>query len=229
VQLADGTWLAAKTLGAAREFDLGLVRIEPTGKFPKLDPDAPGELPQNRPYVALAVRPPRGELEPAGGYDVVLRRVFRSTVWTDLDPDDWLPGGPLLNADGRLIGIQSRRSKFGGILCSRFQDAWPHFQRIRNGEVFGAWQPGTEPILGLAGSGVAEGYKLTVVAAGGPAAAAGLQAGDVLVRLDGRPVARGDDIQQTLAERDAGHEAVVDYVRGGTAMQARAKLAPRVP
>ena len=58
VQLADGTWLAAKTLGVAREFDLGLLRIEPPGKFPKLDPDAPAELPQNRAYVALVPCPP---------------------------------------------------------------------------------------------------------------------------------------------------------------------------
>ena len=229
VQLADGTWLAAKTLGIAREFDLGLVRIEPPGKFPKLDPDAPGQLPQNRPYVALAVRPPRDELEPPGGYDVNLRRVFRSTVWTDLEPDDWLPGGPLLNSDGRLIGIQSRESRFGGILCTRFQDAWPQMQRVRNGEVFGAWQPGTEPILGLAGSGMAEGYKLAEVAVSGPAAAAGLQPDDVLIRLDGRPVVGEGDIQQALAERDAGQETVLDYTRGGAAMQARVKLAPRVP
>ena len=229
VQLADGTWLAAKTLGIAREFDLGLLRIEPPGKFPKLDPDAPGELPPSRLYVALAVRPPRGELEPPRGYDVNLRRVFRSTVWTDFDPDDWLPGGPLLSADGRLIGIQSRESRFGGILCTRFQDAWPQLGRVRNGEVFGAWQPGTEPILGLASSGAAEGYMLAEVTEGGPAAMSGLKPGDVLTRLDGRPIVGEGDIQAALAERDAGHEAVLDYTRGGAAMQARVKLAPRVP
>ena len=171
--------------------------------------------------------PAGAELEPLAGNSVSLRRVFRSTVWTDLEVDDWLPGGPLLNSDGRLVGIQSRRSRFGGILCSRFQDAWPHFQRIRNGEVFGAWQPGTEPLLGFAGSGVPEGYKLTGVTAGGPAAAAGLQAGDVVVRLDGRPIVGDDDLQQAIAERDAGHEAVIDYTRGSAAAQARVKLAPR--
>jgi S1-C subfamily serine protease len=229
VQLADGTWLAAKTLGVAREVDLGLVRIEPPGKLPKLDPDAPAELPQNRAYIAIMPRPSRGEFEPASGAYVSLRRVFRSTVWTDLDPDGWLPGGPLLNADGRLIGIQIRPSRFGGILCTRFQEVWPHFQRLRNGEVFGAWQPGTEPLLGLTGSGVAAGYKLTEVTPEGPAAAAGLQVGDVLVRLDGRPVLGDDDIEQALAERDAGHEAVLDFTRGGAATQARVKLAPRVP
>ncbi|NJR31332.1 hypothetical protein HC762_00915 [bacterium] len=53
---------------------------------------------------------------------------------------------PLINRDGNLIGIQSRESRFGGVLCSRFQEFMPHFQRLRNGEVFGAWPPGTEPV-----------------------------------------------------------------------------------
>ena len=229
VQLADGTWLAAKTLGVMREFDLGLVRIEPPGKFPKLDPDAPAELPQHLSYLALTTLAPRAEFEPPTGQVISLRRVFRSTAWTDLQTDEWLAGGPLLNHDGRLIGIQSRKSKFGGVLCSRFQEAWPHIQRIRNGEVFGAWQPGTEPLLGLSGGGVKEGYKLAEVVAGGPAAAAGLQVGDVIVRLDGRPIVGDDDLVQAIAERDAGHEAVVDYLRGTAAAQTRVKLAPRVP
>jgi S1-C subfamily serine protease len=229
VQLANGTWLAATTQGVMREFDLGLMRIEPPGKFPKLDPDAPAELPQHLAYIALTTLAPRAELEPPAGEVISLRRVFRSTVWTDLAPEDWLAGGPLLNHDGRLVGIQSRKSRFGGVLCSRFHEAWPHFHRMRTSEVFGSWQPGTEPLLGLAGSGVKEGYKLAEVAAGGPAASAGLQAGDVLVRLDGRPIVGDDDLVQAIAERDAGHEAVIDYLRGGTAAQARLKLAPRVP
>jgi putative serine protease PepD len=74
-----------------------------------------------------------------------------------------------------------------------------------------------------------EGFKLTDVVAGGPAAAAGLQVGDVLVRLDGRPIVGDDDLVQAIAERDAGHEAVIDYLRGTAAAQARVKLSPRVP
>jgi putative serine protease PepD len=105
----------------------------------------------------------------------------------------------------------------------------PALDRLRNGEVFGAWQPGTEPILGLSGGGVKEGYKLAEVTAGGTAAAAGLQVGDVLVRLDGRPIVGDDDLVQSIAERDAGHEAVIDYLRGTASAQVRVKLAPRVP
>jgi S1-C subfamily serine protease len=206
VHLADGTELAAKTQGVAREFDLGLLRIEPAGALPKLDPDAPAELPQQQAYIALSCSAGEAEFQPPAGHVVGLRRVFRSTVWTDLEADrDWLAGGPLVNRDGQLVGIQVRPSRFGGVLCTRFQEAWPQFHRMRNGEVFGAWQTGSEPML------------------------AGLAPGDVVTRIEGRPVVSDEDLAQALAERDAGQEIAVDYSRAGTAAQTRLKLAPRVP
>jgi S1-C subfamily serine protease len=229
VQLADGTWLAAKTAGISREFDVGLLRIEPPGSYRGLEPITPGDWPQDRIYFALRCPLGSAEFEPPTGDMVTIRRLFRSTVWTDLAADEWLAGGPLINRDGNLIGIQSRESRFGGVLCSRFHELMPHFQRLRNGEVFGAWPPGTEPVLGFIGKGTLAGFELKAVVADSPAAAAGLQVGDIVVRLDGRPIVGDDDLQQAIAERDAGHEAVVDYTRGGTAMQARVKLAPRVP
>lgn len=227
VQLADGTVLSAKTLGVAREFDLGMLRIEPPGNFPKLDPDAQGELPQNQAFVAISYTAETAEFEPPASAVVSLRRVFRSTVWTDLDASDWLAGGPLLNRDGRLVGIQSRPSRFGGVLYSRFQDAWPQFPRIRNGEVFGAWQPGVEPASGLVGSGDPAGYKLSE--ATGAAAQADLRASDVIVRIGGQPVVGPDDVQLALSERDAGQEVVIDFLREGVAMQAKLTLTPRLP
>ncbi|MCI0359653.1 MAG: trypsin-like peptidase domain-containing protein [Planctomycetaceae bacterium] len=230
VKLADGTELAAKTLGVAREFDLGLVRIEPAGVFPKLDPDAPAEIPQQQAYLALFYPARVAEFERPAGEIVSLRRVFRSTVWTDLESDaEWLAGGPLVNRDGRLIGIQTRPSRFGGVLCTRFQDAWPQMQRVRNGEVFGAWQAGSEPVLGARGRGKAEGWELVEIVPGGPAFQAGLKVGDVVTRLDGRPIAGDEDLSLALAERDASQEVTIDFVRATAASQSKAKLAPRVP
>ncbi len=230
VRLANGTELAAKTLGVARERDLGLLRIEPAGSFARLDPDGPGELPQQQAYLALAFAAQAAEFQPPAGEIVSLRRVFRSTVWTNLEADaQWLAGGPLVNRDGRLIGIQVRPSRFGGVLCSRFQDAGPVFQGLRNCEVFGAWPAGSEPMLGASGRGIKDGFELVEATERGPATLAGLKVGDVVTRVEGRPIFGDDDLQQAIAERDAGQEITVDYSRGGAAAQARLKLAPRVP
>jgi putative serine protease PepD len=70
---------------------------------------------------------------------------------------------------------------------------------------------------------------LAEVSKDGPAALAGLKAGDVVTRIDGRPVVGEDDIQQALAERDAGQEVTLDYKRGEAAAQVKVKLTPRVP
>ncbi len=238
VLLDDGRELGAKTLGVSREFDLGLVRIEPPGEFRKLDLDAPDRLPQHE--LLLAIDAPRGvaeqvpvRSEPTTSQSraavVALRRVFRSTVWTDLVRDEWLAGGPLLNRDGRVIAVQSRVSQFGGVLAMRFDEAHRHLDRLRQGEVFGRWPLGAEPELGCTGQATPEGFALDSVAPPGPAAAAGLAAGDVLVKLADQPLAGRADLGPLLAERDAGAEFVVDYLRRGEPRQARVKLAPRVP
>jgi S1-C subfamily serine protease len=229
VQLSNGTLHSAKTLGVAREFDLGILRIENASGLPKLDPIAPGDWPQDRLYFSLNHAPRNPEFQPAIGTAVSLRRVFRSTVWTDLSADDWVAGGPLINRDGNLIGIQSRPSQFGGILCTRFQDVLPHLARVKNGEVFGAWPPGCEPQLGIVGSAKPSGLEVTRVDVDSPAAIAGLKMGDLVSRVEGRPIAGPDDLQLALSERDAGQEIGIEFTRGGAAMQARLKLAPRVP
>jgi S1-C subfamily serine protease len=238
VRLDDGRELAAKTLGVSREFDLGLLRIEPPGDFRKLDLDAPDRLPQYELLLAIdAPRGPRGQIPaaseaappPSRASVVALRRVFRSTVWTDLVRDEWLAGGPLLNRDGRVIAVQSRVSQFGGVLATRFDEAHRHLDRLRQGEVFGQWPLGAEPPLGCSGSAVPVGFELASVAPESPAAAAGLAAGDVLVKLGDQPLAGRADLAPLLAERDAGAELTVDYLRSGEPRQARLKLAPRVP
>jgi S1-C subfamily serine protease len=229
----DGRALQAKTLGVSREFDLGLLRIEPPGDFPKLDLDAPDRLPQYE--LFLAIDAPRGE--PGGDSSaptsraavVALRRVFRSTVWTDLVRDDWMAGGPVLNREGRLIAVQSRVSQFGGVLATRFDEAHRHLDRLRQGEVFGSWPLGAEPELGCTGRAIPEGWEIATVSPQGPAATAGLAAGDVLVKLADQSTAGRADLAPLLAERDAGAELTIDYLRQGNASQARVKLAPRVP
>ena len=229
VTLHDGTTRPAKTLGVAREFDIGLLKIDAPGTYPRLDPHAPAELPHNQLYIAMLLKRSAAEFERSEGEVVDLRRVFRSTVWTDLEPPDWLAGGPLIDRDSRVVGIQTRVSRFGGVMCTRFQDAWQHIPRLRNSEVFGPSQAGAEPLLGFTGLPVAEGYKLSDVAAGGPAAKAALQAGDIVVRIDGKPIVGDEDLQAALSEKDAGQEVLVDYTRGGAAMQAKLTLAPREP
>jgi S1-C subfamily serine protease len=229
VTLSDGTTASAKTLGVARDYDLAIVKITPDGQYPAIEPHGPADLPQNQIYLALTQPRKQQEFPAVDPHVVQIRRLFRSTVWTDLDADDWIGGGPLIDASGRLVGIQVARSQFGGVLCTRLQEPWQHIQRVRNGEVFGAWPPGSEPDLGLDGRIEESVFRVTAVAEGGPAAKAGIVAGDVLQKIDGKPISMELPPPRAIAERDAGQESLLDLLRGAQLQQVKVSLGPRTP
>ncbi|MDR3466538.1 MAG: PDZ domain-containing protein, partial [Xanthobacteraceae bacterium] len=58
------------------------------------------------------------------------------------------------------------------------------------------------------------------IAAGGPAAAAGLEAGDVLLSLDGLPVGGGDDLVRLLTHERIGRRLPVSVLRNGKIVRA---------
>jgi S1-C subfamily serine protease len=229
VTLSDGTTLRAKTLGVDRKYDLALLAIERRDKYKRLEYFIPPTLPQDKVYVALVLPQPYAEFSPAIGETVALRRVLPGAVWTDLDVPDWLAGGPLLDRDGKLIGIQTSKSPFGGVNCSRLAHAEDRWKDLRKGQVLGTWPPGSEPVLGLTGAAATGGWLISVVADPSPAAKAGLQVGDIVQRFDGQPLVISDDLTALLSQRDPGQEVTLDLTRAGKPMQLKMKLAPRVP
>src|SRR5690606_31608743 len=72
----------------------------------------------------------------------------------------------------------------------------------------------------------AGGVRLMAVESDGPAAGAGLQAGDVIVRFGGRPVNEPPDLIALVRKHAPGSVVVVEYQRGiGTVQRASVKLA----
>lgn len=231
VRQADGKAVTARSLGISRELDLGLVKIAEAGKWPAVTISARKEVDPQASYVALAF--------PAGGGDDVqpqvqaatLRRSFRTTLWTDSDAESFAPGGVLLDRQGEAVGLHVRRSQFGGFLFTRLNavELAAHLERLRRGEIWGAWPAGSEPLLGLEGKATLEGLSVTSIIGNGPAAKAGVQRGDLVVRIHGKPVASSEDASAALGETDAGQQVTLDLLRGGAAVQATVTLAPRMP
>jgi len=150
-------------------------------------------------------------------------------IWTDFDIADWSAGGPLLNRDGRVIGVLTKRSEFGGFLFGRLEGIDGKMNALRNGEVLGAWYPGLGPMFGLNVQSTREGAKVLEVYPNSPAASANLKVGDVVTKVDGRSVVSLDDIYAILAEKNPGQECTVDYFRSGQMLQAKLLLVPRTP
>jgi S1-C subfamily serine protease len=231
VRLPDGKTIPARSLGVSRELDLGLVKISEAGKWPAAVVTGRKEVDSSAAYVALlfpgnAAGDPQPQMKIAG-----LRRFFRTTLWTDVDAETFTPGGVLLNPQGQAVGLHTGRSQFGGFLFTRLHagELQPHLERMRRGEVFGAWPAGSEPLLGLEGQAGNQGLEVVSLIENGPAATAGIQRGDVVTSIGGKPIVALQDVSSAISEMDPGAQVAVELLRGGEKVSAGVTLAPRLP
>jgi S1-C subfamily serine protease len=219
VTLADGRTVEAQTKGICRDVDAGLVKITVPGPFPAVEIENFSQLDPRGVYCALI--PP---VEPAADHapSVVAARVRRlvgAQLWTDVASPNGLPGTGLTNRWGKLVGVHAGRSNFGGALYGVLINAQAFVGRLRNGEVWGRWLRAASPATGLTLTTSSDGLKIHAVAADSPAASSGLQPGDIIVRIDGKPAQVPDDLVQAVAEKNPGATISIEFRRapgGGT-------------
>jgi S1-C subfamily serine protease len=228
ITLPDGSEVQGKTLGIAREFNLGMLKIDPAGSYQALGMNTWAEPSTQHYYLALSHAKGKKVEEPEAKL-VDLRRVFQGTLWTTYRPANGLCGGALVNKEKQLAGILTRYSPFGGAEYASMQKVNEIEERLRNGEVWGKWRDGTGPALGFSSQPHADGAKVTAIEPGGPAAEAGLMAGDLVTKFDSQATRGPADIFAAIAERDPGHEATLEVLRNGQPVALKLKLAPRMP
>jgi serine protease Do len=229
VHLADGREAKGKTQGVYRDLDIGAIKLAENGPWPFVELNPARELPQEQLFVGVAHPLKYRPKTPPPAHVVGIRRIFRGMIWTDFDIDDYSCGGPLVDKDGKLVGVLNRKSPFGGFMFSRVDEAPQFLGRIKNGDVIGNWYPGTGPSFGATALITRDGCRLADLIADGPAAKAGLQAGDILKRVKGKSVVSMEDIQLALADCDPAQEVVFEYQRGRETAEAKVTLGPRVP
>jgi S1-C subfamily serine protease len=132
-------------------------------------------------------------------------------------------GGPLVDADGSVLGMITRGLGFGGpavaipwSLVTQVADTLQKHGKVPRGYLGVGSQPVTLSAQAkeLAG-GQERGLLVVQVAEGGPAATAGFLQGDILVRLDGTPIGNADDLQGILGPNRVGSSVTAAVVRGG--------------
>jgi len=152
---------------------------------------------------------------------------FRRMIQTDAAINPGNSGGPLVNAYGEVVGINTliARMTAGGVGIEGINFAAPISeirrvlpQLIEDGRVTRAW-------LGVAiqelpadaqerfGVRPREGVLVADTVAGAPAREAGIQPGDVIVSVDGRPMRNIDELQSEIMYREVGETVEVGIVR----------------
>jgi putative serine protease PepD len=148
------------------------------------------------------------------------------SIQTDAAINHGNSGGPLLNAEGQVIGVNAQiESDSGGNDGVGF--AIPSntvksivSELISTGKAEHAY-------LGVSVETVNGSVQITQVRDGTPAADAGLQAGDRLLSVDGKPIASADGLTNAIAAKKPGDTVSVTYSRGGQSHTLEVQLASR--
>jgi S1-C subfamily serine protease len=168
-------------------------------------------------------------LDPAGVHSVEIS----DTIQTNALIAATTAGGPLLNVVGQVVGVVMPSQGTGGYAIS-VADIQDDLQQILStGQVVVSSVGVTSTDLSLpaaALTGLPEGSQLVTVDRSGPAAAAGLQPGDVITQVDDVKLDAAHPLRLLLRSRFRPNQRVaVTYFRAGASTQVQLTLAGQHP
>ena len=156
-------------------------------------------------------------------------------VRLDLNLYPGFSGGPLITAQGKVVGINTSGLSRGRAVTipvatvNRVVDELLEKGHIARPYLGLAMQPVAIPeaLRGKLKSETTTGLLVIHVEAGGPADKAGVLLGDVLIALQGKPLEELDTIQDLLGSAKAGEKIAIAAIRGGAAVQFAVTLGER--
>jgi S1-C subfamily serine protease len=243
VQLSDGRQTEAELVGADPETDLALLKL-PLDKLPVIELGSSKTLQVGDPVLAIGNPFGVGQTVTAGIVSALQRQqlginVFESFIQTDAPINPGNSGGALVDAAGRLVGINSAiYSKSGGSLGLGFaipvEMASEVMQALRTeGRVARGYMGVTtrelspELIEALRLPENIRGVLVNGVVQGEPAASAGVRPGDVLTKIGDTEVGSPDALLLAVARLKPGAEVNLSLQRGRETLQLRARVGQR--
>jgi S1-C subfamily serine protease len=223
VTLPDGSTHAARVVGRDPGSDLALLKIDVNGLTPG---DFSDSLKVGHLVLAVgrptSVQATQGSVVALGGPVRGRRRTIEAYVQTDVTMYPGFSGGPLVDASGRIVGLNSSALARGASLAvpvsvlRQVADALRTDGRVKRGFLGVSTQP-----VELADSVARQldqdtGLMVIAADADGPAGQGGVTQGDVLVAIGDQTVGTIEDLQAALGPDTVGKAVEVKLVRGGT-------------
>ncbi|MXN63556.1 Do family serine endopeptidase [Stappia sp. GBMRC 2046] len=239
VNFNDGSKLPAEVLGSDSKTDLAVLKVEPDTPLPDVSFGDSEVLRVGDWVMAIGNPFGLGGTVTTGIVSARNRDInsgpYDNYIQTDASINRGNSGGPLFNQDGEVIGINTAIiSPSGGSIGIGFaipsQTAMRVIDQLRQfGETRRGWlgvriQEVTDEIAESLGMKSAEGALVAGVTEGGPAAAAGLEPGDVILRFDGRSVPEMRDLPRMVADTTIGKQVEVIVLRKGTEVTVMVEL-----
>ncbi|MFT4040369.1 MAG: trypsin-like peptidase domain-containing protein, partial [Thermomicrobiales bacterium] len=222
ITLQDGRTLPGMVTARHPERDLALVKIEASGLPAARAGDSstvrPGEL-------AIAIGHPPGQRSaPTVG---VIVASGQATTPEGPRTGDWLQadvtlrpgnsGGPLVNARGEVIGINTMVS--GRLSLAIPSATVAHFVAGERPGAARVWLGVNGLVVPLGRPDAPAGFLLSEVVEGSPAGRAGLILGDIVTGIAGRPITDTESVPAAILRLAPGEAVTLDVLRGGAPRQ----------
>jgi serine protease Do len=239
VRLTDKREFHAKVIGADKRTDVALLKIEATG-LPKITVGDPNKLKVGEWVVAIGS---------PFGFDSSVTAGIVSAKGRSLPQDNFVPfiqtdvainpgnsGGPLFNMNGEVVGINSQiYTRSGGSMglsfaipidvATQVTDQLRSSGRVTRGRIGVTIQELTRELAESFGLSKPNGALISSVEKNGPADKAGIEASDVILKFDGKPVNSSSDLPRMVAATKPGSKVTIELWRKGGSRNVTVEIA----
>ena len=232
VRLSDRTKYTAQVIGKDPDTDLAVLKIAADHPLPSAKIGDSGSVKVGQ--WVLAVGNPfglertvtLGVVSGIGRDNMNLSR-YENFIQTDASINPGNSGGPLFNMHGEVIGINTAIINFAqgiGFAIPSNMATQVFQQLLTRGKVVRGWlgvgiQPVTPELAAKFGVRENEGVLVNEVFDHDPAAAAGIRTGDIITKVDGKPVDTPNMLSRVIANLEPGARTAVEIVRDGVRME----------
>ena len=230
VRLTDKREFKAKIVGADKRTDVALLKIDANG-LPAVRLGDPASLRVGEWVVAIGS---------PFGFDNSVTAGIVSAKGRSLPQENYVPfiqtdvainpgnsGGPLFNLRGEVVGINSQiYSRSGGYMGVSFaipidvameiQNQLRASGKVSRGRLGVVIQEVSKELAESLGMAKPMGAVVNAVEEGGPAQKGGVEPGDVILKLDGKPINASADLPRVVGATKPGTRSVVQVWRKGT-------------
>ncbi|NBX61440.1 MAG: DegQ family serine endoprotease [Betaproteobacteria bacterium] len=227
VTLTDKREFVARIVGSDKRTDVAVVKIEATG-LPPVKLGDPNRLKVGE--WVMAIGSPFG-LENTVTAGIVSAKGrdtgdYLPFIQTDVAINPGNSGGPLINMRGEVVGINSQiYSRSGGFMGISFAIPIDEAANVSNQlRASGRVQRGrlgvgigevTKEVAESLGMSKPQGAFVSSVEPGSPAEKVGIEAGDIILKFDGKTIEKSSDLPRTVGNTKPGTNSKLTVLRRG--------------